>query len=84
MNDEKFIYLSDMLHYIMKYLDGKYTGSPMTSSLAKTMNTDIDRIVESNSHLTDRENIVLEFNREHGMVNLRVKDRSHYQPEELI
>lgn len=78
VNNKKFIYLSHMLNHIMEYLDGKYTGSPMTLSLSEMMNMDIDRIVESNTHLTNRENIVLEFNREHGIVNLRVKDRSSW------
>lgn len=85
LNEEnKFIYLTDMLRYVVTYLNDKYTGSLMTNEINLQMQKDIDMIVANNSHLIKRENVILEFNKENCMMSLKTIGDNHYQPEELI
>lgn len=85
LNEEnKFIYLTDMLRYVVTYLNDKYAGSLMTSEIDLQMQKDIDVIITNNSHLIKRENVILEFKKENGMMSLKVVGDNHYQPEELI
>lgn len=72
-----------MLNYILSYLNDKYYGSLLTSENHKLMRYDIDTIINHNDHLIKKENVTLEFDKQTGMMNIKVDD-IFYQPEELI